>query len=82
MPDLSGLWPGPSPDFPSLAPEGSSEDDYYFRCPDCRNLVAVGKWLRDGMYFECDMSGCFGQFYAALDVGANAEQLTPRGRSG
>jgi hypothetical protein len=80
---LYGAWlRGPSPDFPSLVPESTDEHDHYFRCPDCGNLVAVGRWLRDGMMFECDVGGCLGQFYAALGtIGAPTDDTPNRGRN-
>lgn len=88
MPDSpvgqGGLWPGPAPRFPTLAPDHSDEDDHYFRCPDCGELFAVGTWLKDGNLIECDASPCLGQFYAKLappEPPAEPSGTPSRGRS-
>jgi hypothetical protein len=66
MPSLSGLYPGPPPDFPKLAPESNTEFGYFFRCQDCRELFAVGTGLLNGDLVECDTKGCLAQYYALL----------------
>lgn len=60
------VWPGPSPHFPSLAPEFSDQENHFFRCSDCGELFAIGRWVEDGNLIECDAPGCTGQFYASL----------------
>lgn len=68
---FNDLWPGPPPNYRNLAPESSNKDDHFFRCPDCGNLFAIGTWLKDGNMIECDVAGCFGQFYAELETVSN-----------